>query len=945
MQLHFFGGFAITTDRGEVAVRGRGQEALLFRLALDAGTSVTYRSLTEDIWPDERPADPRASLQSLVSRLRRELPDGALEAVPGGYRLNASRSDVDIVRFQDTVEQARRAEPAAGAALARAALDLWTGEPWTPGDGFAWVLQDLHDDRAHALRLAGAASPAAAELDADPLPAPLTALVGRRDELDLIAAQLDTERLVTLLGPGGAGKTTLALETARRRPGSLFVELAPVTRGEIWNALDGAVGRRMRVAESTSLPASPRERTLQALRGRDLLLVLDNCEHVAEAAAAVARDILVAVPGVRILATSREPLGVTGEAFADLGPLSPADGEELFARRVRAARGTPPSGAEVRDAERIVARLDGLPLAIELAAAKTRTMTVAEIDRGLDDRFALLQSSTRVGDARHQTLKALIDWSWDMLSPGERAALTAIAVFPDGIGADDLAEITSTLGVTAVDVDALVDRSLLRRRDGRYRMLETVREYGRDRLSESGSLDEADRRQATAMAALALPHDARTRGRDVRAAVAWFDANEDNLVAATRWCAASGDTGLGVRLARGQMWVWFMRERLDEIERAVTSFAPAASGFASEAEVMLSAVALGMDVFRMAQREPTSEELDDVARRADDIVAAAARHPSELTLALPSLLPGVVEIPRDPERAKGWSRSYVIHEVLDDDAPEWTRALVAVMRAAAAQNDGDLATLGGASETALDLFRRIGDPWGTALASQMRSEWLVLNGRLEEALAVSDAATPGLEGLASPWDIVQQRAQCVGVLLRMGRIDEARARLAHLVEIGEAAGGDRVRTQVAFVQASVDIALGDADAALRALDRVLEPARPGPEQLTAYGHSKRAQAYAMAGRPDEARDALRVALPLALRTGDQPVIADTVVGVAAWLAATGDPVGARKAINTADAVRGGRDDSDPFIARLRRRLDDEGAPEIPTDPGAPDPESLLALLL
>ncbi len=945
MRLQFFGGFAIEANGNALIVRGRGQEALLFRLALDAGTDVSYRTLTEDIWPEDRPADPRASLQSLASRLRRELPDGALEAVPGGYRLNVSRSDVDIVQFQDTVEEARRADQAAGASLARSALALWTGEPWTPGDGFAWVLQDLRDDRTHALRLAATASESPVALDPDPVPAPLTALVGRRDELELIAAQLESERLVTLLGPGGAGKTTLALETARRMPGSLFVELAPVTRGEIWNALDGAVGRRMRVAESTSVPATPRERTLQALRGREMLLVLDNCEHIAGAAAGVARDILLAVPGVRILATSREPLGVTGEAFVDLGPLSPEDGEELFARRVRAARGTPPHGAEVAEATRVVARLDGLPLAIELAAAKTRTLTLAEIDRGLDDRFALLQSATRVGDARHQTLRALIDWSWDMLSPGERAALTAIAVFPDGVGAEDLATIAPRLSVAAVDVDALVDRSLLRRSEGRYRMLETVRDYGRDRLREDGALAEANHRQATVMAELALDYDARTRGRDVRSAVAWFDANEDNLVAATRWCATVGDARLGVSLARGQLWVWMMRERMDEIQTALIAFAPAAVGLSSEPEVMLSAVALGVEVFRLERGETTPESVDRLARRADDIIAAAARHPSDLTRALPALLPGLIEIPRDPNREKGWSRSYVIRDVLDTDAPEWTRGLVAVMRAAAAQNDGDLETLGEASETALTIFRRIGDPWGTALASQMRSEWLVLNGRLDEALAIADAAAPGLDGLATPWDIVQQRAQCVGVLMRMGRMDEARARLAQLIEIADAAGGDRVRTQVAYVQASVDIASGDADAALRALERVFEPAQSIPEQLTAWGHSKRAQAYVMAGRPDEARDALRVALPVALRTGDQPIIADVVVSIAAWLAETGDPVGAWKALVTADTLRGGPDESDPFIARLRRRLDDEGAPEIPTDPGAPDPESLLALLL
>ena len=955
MRLRFFGGLAVETEGGPAVVRGRGQEALLFRLALDAGTVVTYRTLTEDIWPDERPIDPRAALQSLASRLRRELPEGALEAVPGGYRLQLAREQVDITHFQDLVAEARRAAPSDAARSARAALALWTGEPWTPGEGFGWVLQDLRQDRAHALRLEEAPLAAASSPGepipggADPTPAPLTALVGRRDELDRIAAQLASERLVTLLGPGGAGKTTLALETARRRPGALFVELAPVTGDEIWNALDGAVGRRMRVAESTSVPASPRERTLQALRGRDVLLVLDNCEHVAGAAAAVARDILLAAADVQILATSREPLGVTGEAFVDLGPLSAAEGDELFSRRVRAARGTAPSRDEMPEASRIVERLDGLPLAIELAAAKTRTLTLAEIDRGLDDRFTLLKSSARVGDARHHTLRALIDWSWDMLSGGEREALTAVAVFPDGIGTEDLGDVADAFGVTIGDVDALVDRSLLRRAEGRYRMLETVRDYGRDRLSALGTLESARRRQAEVMARLALRYDAHTRGAGVRAAVAWFDANEDNLVAATRWSATTGEAPLGVALARGQLWVWLIRERMDEIQTAVTAFAPAAAGLASEADVVVSAVALGLEVARASQTDGVREGRDHdrivtLARRADDVVAAASRHPSELTLSLRALLPGVVAILQEPDRGAGWSRSYVISEDAAGDAPEWTRALVAVMRAAAAQNDGNARVLGEASERALELFRGIGDPWGTALASQMRSEWLVLNGRLEEALAIADAAAPGMDGLATPWDIVQQRAQCVGVLLRMGRTDEARERLTQLVAIAQESGGDRVRTQVAFVQASVEIACGDADAALAALDVVLESQQPFPEQLTAWGNSKRAQALVLAGRTDEARDALRVAIPVALRTGDQPVIADTIVSVAAWLAATGDAGAARDVLAQADTVRGGRDESDPFIARLRRRLNESGAADTLADAAAPTLETLLDLV-
>ena len=234
VRLRFFGGLEAEADDAPIEIRGRGQEALLFRLALDAGTTVAYRSLAEDVWPDDLPDDPRASLQSLASRLRRAVPAGTLEAVPGGYRLAVAREHVDIALFQDLVARARHAEdPVVAVADARAALALWRGEPWTPGEGFDWVVRDLLEDRAHAERIAGAGAgdpihgaaptplaPAAAVAPTAPampggvapalataptVPASLTPLIGRTRELELIESQLRAERLVTLIGPGAGG--------------------------------------------------------------------------------------------------------------------------------------------------------------------------------------------------------------------------------------------------------------------------------------------------------------------------------------------------------------------------------------------------------------------------------------------------------------------------------------------------------------------------------------------------------------------------------------------------------------------------------------------------------------------------------------------------------------------------------------------------------------------
>lgn len=458
MRVRFIGVLAVSQDGDDAAVpgivSGRGQQALLLRLAVDAGTTVGYRAPAEDVWGLDSPDDPRAALQSLVSRLRRSLSAGAISSVPGGYRLELTRADVDVTRFQDLVSRARETNDAA---CAREALALWTGEVWVPHDGFDWLVRDLLEDRAHAERIA-ASEPLA---PASPLyPAALNPLVGRGDELDAIRGRLTTDRLVTVLGPGGAGKTTLAVETARAVADSIVVELVPAAPGDVWTAIAGAVGRRLRLPESSTAPLSGPERVAQAIAGRSVVIVLDNCEHVVGEAAEAALTLLGMSPAARVLATSREPLGVPGEAFVDLGPLPPADADALFAQRVRSARGRVPDDDERSTAERIVRRLDGLPLAIELAAARTRTLTLPEIDRCLDDRFALLSNGLRLSSERHRTLRALIDWSWDTLTEGERSALCAAAVFPDSIGADDASAIARRFDVDADTFDALVDRSL-----------------------------------------------------------------------------------------------------------------------------------------------------------------------------------------------------------------------------------------------------------------------------------------------------------------------------------------------------------------------------------------------------------------------------------------------------------------------------------------------------
>jgi len=942
VRVRFFGGLSVATDDGDAVVPGRGQQSLLLRLAVDAGTAVSIRALAEDLWPLDAPDDPRAALQSLVSRLRRALPAGAVSSTPGGYRLDVSRDDVDVTHFQDLVAEARAT---GDAARAREALALWTGEVWTPGEGFDWLVRDLLEDRAHAERLT-ATAPAPARREA--LAAPVTSLIGRGDELDAIRARLATDRLVTIIGPGGAGKTTLAVETARALADAIIVELAPAAAGEVWTAIAGAVGRGVRVRDTSGPPSTSAERVAEAVAGREAVLVLDNCEHVSHEAAEAALALLGVSAGVRVLATSREPLGIPGEAFVDLGPLPPADADELFARRVRSARGSEPTADERGTAARIVRRLDGLPLAIELAAARSRTLTLAEIDAGLDDRFALLSHGPRLSSERHRTLRALIDWSWDTLTDDERVALRAAAVFPDGIGAVDAAAVAEVFEVDADAFDALVDRSLLTRREGRFRMLETVREYGLDRLRAAADEERYRSRAADVLSRLASRRERDVRGPGLPAALAWFDANDENLTAALRALARAHDRRGGARLLRSLLWPWAIRERSDDLRRAVADIADPEAALDDEPTVVVEAVALFSSTFP-ERGEASGVSAEAFGIRQAQLEEAARRYPSEVTALVPPLLrlAGSVLASGDGDAARTWHVDVTEEEFAA--APPWSRAILHTLGAGAAQNAGDIRTLGTESERAVRMFTEIGDPWGLGFASQLRSEWLILEGRLDEALAMTDLSSEAIRGLTSVSDYLQQRAQAVGILLRLGRDGEARSRADEIEELAVADGSARALGQAAMTTAHVDVATGDGEAALRAVESIaLEPGFP--DQFVAWHDTQRAQALLLLGRYEEARTALREAIRRAALSRDYPIVAMVLLAIAGWNAATARRAHAEEALARAAAVRGATDVGDPFHVWVRARLaalpDDDAAesPGIPTPLADVDAEALATLL-
>jgi predicted ATPase/DNA-binding SARP family transcriptional activator len=418
----------------------------------------------------------------------------------------------------------------------------------------------------------------------DDLPLERTSFVGREKELAEARRLLSERRLLTLSGPGGAGKTRLALAVAREvgggfERGAWWIELAPLSDPEL---VPRAAASALGVSKAPDL--SPTEALVKHLEFREILLVLDNCEHLIEACAELADALLGSCPELKILATSREPLRVAGEtnfvvpslSLPDPGRL-PAAGEladyeavHLFVERARAVdAGFGLTEEKASTVVRLCQKLDGIPLAIELAAARVRVLTVEQILGKLDDPLGLLTKGSRTAAARHRTLRATLGWSYDLLSDGERVLLGRLSVFAGGFTLEAAEAVCAGEGIGPEEVldllASLVDKSLVTvpQRDGeaRYGMLEPVRQFGREKLYESGEAEETRRRHTEHYLALAEKAEPELVGADQGLWLGRLRTEIGNLRAALSWSLEPGDEGserarLGLRLvaALGRFW-------------------------------------------------------------------------------------------------------------------------------------------------------------------------------------------------------------------------------------------------------------------------------------------------------------------------------------------------------------------------------------------------------
>ncbi|MFI2631694.1 BTAD domain-containing putative transcriptional regulator [Streptomyces collinus] len=680
-------------------------------------------------------------------------------------------------------------------------------------------LRALH---AELLRLGDTPGPAPAR-PAGNLRARLTSFIGRETDIETIRGDLAEARLVTLLGPGGAGKTRLSQETAETvreaMPGGVWLaELAPVDDPDaVPEAVLTAVGARETVlygAGAEGIRAAvadrlddPVERLAEHCSRPRMLLILDNCEHVVDAAARLTEELLARCPDLTVLATSREPLGVPGELLRPVEPLPEPVALRLLADRGAAAR----PGFRIEDdpgaCAEICRRLDGLPLAIELAAARLRMLTPRQIADRLDDRFRLLTSGSRTVLPRQQTLRAVVDWSWDLLDEEERDVLRRLSVFAGGC---DLPAAEAVCGPAALEaLGSLVDRSLVvaappdgsAEREMRYRLLETVAEYAAERLDESGRRAEAERAHLTYFRELARVTDPLLRGPGQLAAIQRLEREYENLRTALRHAVALRDEQEALCLALSLVWYWQMRDLRIEARnwcREVMVLGPdpftepvrpatAVGQRCTDAPPPMTGEVLwearrGIHLAHLACMDTELDAWQNPdSRRKLRAIAGTYEPGLPQTCRLPGLLWFfAVMLTGDMDRLR-----VIIDESIrtcrQTPGFDWELASCLQMRANFLANRTDWA--GDAAHDAdesLEIYRRLGDAWGTAEALSARAEAHERKGHYALAAADYEAAIAHAEHLGA-------RAQAAVLSARLG---------SALLEAGDGERGERLLREV-----------------------------------------------------------------------------------------------------------------------------------------------------
>ncbi|MFK4089359.1 BTAD domain-containing putative transcriptional regulator [Kribbella sp. NPDC020789] len=791
MRFGVLGPVTAWTDAGEpVTIPGLKVRALLADLLVHEGRPVPADRLIDDLWGRQLPGNPAGTLSAKVSQLRRAFEDAEpggrnlVRSEPAGYSIAVDKTSYDALTFADRIEKGELDEalalwrgPAyadfADEAFVETAVARLTEQRLTaleradvPVSQLSELVAEhplrerLRAAQMRALYRAGRQSEAlesydelrrllADELGLDPspplvalqqsiltqelpharsnLPAQRTDLIGRSDAVDEVGAALASSRLVTLTGPGGVGKTRLALATAasvldRFADGVVLVELAAVTPEalSVRDALTDAVQVALDLRDSAG-PAETVVERLAAVMGSRLLL-LDNCEQVIAEVAELADELLTAAPDLRVLATSREPLNLAGEVVWSVPPLEvpaanpePAAAAEcsavrLFvARAAAASQGFSVTAGNVADVAVLCRRLDGIPLALELAATRVRALGIQGLVARLDDRFRLLAAGHRGAAPRQQTLQAMIDWSWELLAPDEQVVLRRLAVHADGATAEAATAVCAEPEIDVLEILVrLVDRSLVvpvHGGDGpRYRLLESVAAYCIEKLRAADELESAQQRHLEYYVELA--ESARLFGGEQNRWLRLLDADAANLRTALDRAVATGQSALAERLVDAMAWFWFLRGRTAEAVRSLDAVPDSA-----RAGVWRTGFRYVQGDRRAgAERERWLETAD---ARGQWWVAYTSSDAGELVTGQMLL-----------------DRSLKSFEA---DGDQWGVAAVLLARAKHAHVQSDLEALRADAGESERIFRELGDTWGTLQATSWLGAAAELAGEFTEA--------------------------------------------------------------------------------------------------------------------------------------------------------------------------------------------------------------------
>jgi predicted ATPase/DNA-binding SARP family transcriptional activator len=700
-----------------------------------------------------------------------------------------------------------------------------------------------------------------------------TELIGRDGDLLRLRALMASARVVTIVGAGGLGKTRLAHVLARDAavPTVHFVELVGVTSAEDVAVEVGSVlGVRDSVSSRGPLTAQQRAdiraRIAQRLGQSPGLLVLDNCEHLIEAAAELVAFLISAAPDLRVLTTSRAPLAIAAERVYPLGELKADDAAELFRERAIAAR--PGLRLDEQVVASIVTRLDGLPLAIELAAAKVRAMSVEEIDRRLEDRFALLRGGDRSAPDRHQALLTVIEWSWNLLNADEQRALRRLALFHDGF---TLEAAETVLGTSAFDaVRGLVDQSLLSVREApagiRYRMLETVREFGRLRLAAAGedaSARTVQRGWATGYASAEL---ARITGASQFAAIDAIGAEETNLADELRGAIAGGDRGSLVQLLAALGLFWTMRGEHVRLLVLAGAVAEAVRGWRPSpdvADAATTAVAVTLSNSMMIGGGESDGTLVELLRQLGPD-AGGNVYISGLVRVLLAYDEAASGAPRRlAADTLDWTGTLGFPErlaALAADADRHTAAAASQMLGHERENAGDPAGAIEATQRVLSLVRDEDGPWANAMPHALLAQLTMHVGDRAAAVEHARAALPVLRRIGASDDEMQLRALLLFCAIVDGRLADAADELDRLDRVVASAAPFGAAAFREVGRAELALAAGDLGAGLRAyrecttMMRELELpgiSRTGMEPWALFGDAMALSAHARYAADDD----------------------------------------------------------------------------------------------